>query len=140
MEGTTSKNAKLLATAGFLFITMIWGGSFVVMKNSVDLVPPSYLLALRFTLAAAFMALAFPGRMKKLDRGSLTCGLIMGIFLTLAYLFQTYGIKYTTASKNAFITALYVVLVPFLYWKISKSGRASTRSQPALWRSSVWLC
>lgn len=50
MEGTTSKNAKLLATAGFLFITMIWGGSFVVMKNSVDLVPPSYLLALRFTL------------------------------------------------------------------------------------------
>ena len=44
----------------------------------------------------------------------------MGIFLTLAYLFQTYGIKYTTASKNAFITALYVVLVPFLYWKISK--------------------
>ena len=49
MEGTTSKNAKLLATAGFLFITMIWGGSFVVMKNSVDLVPPSYLLALRFT-------------------------------------------------------------------------------------------
>ena len=33
MEGTTSKNAKLLATAGFLFITMIWGGSFVVMKN-----------------------------------------------------------------------------------------------------------
>ena len=99
---------------------MIWGGSFVVMKNSVDLVPPSYLLALRFTLAAAFMALAFPGRMKKLDRESLTCGLIMGIFLTLAYLFQTYGIKYTTASKNAFITALYVVLVPFLYWKISK--------------------
>lgn len=66
------------------------------------------------------MALAFPGRMKNLDRGSLTCGLIMGIFLTLAYLFQTYGIKYTTASKNAFITALYVVLVPFLYWKISK--------------------
>ena len=88
MEGTTSKNAKLLATAGFLFITMIWGGSFVVMKNSVDLVPPSYLLALRFTLAAAFMALAFPGRMKKLDRGSLTCGLIMGIFLTLAYLLE----------------------------------------------------
>mgnify|MGYP007025179977 FL=1 len=39
------------------------------MKNSVDLVPPSYLLALRFTLAAAFMALAFPGRMKKLDVG-----------------------------------------------------------------------
>lgn len=120
MEGTTSKNAKLLAAAGFLFITMIWGGSFVVMKNSVDLVPPSYLLALRFTLAAVFMALAFPARMKKLDRESLTCGLIMGGFLTLAYLFQTYGIKYTTASKNAFITALYVVLVPFLYWRISK--------------------
>ena len=133
MEGTTSKNAKLLATAGFLFITMIWGGSFVVMKNSVDLVPPSYLLALRFTLAAASWPWRFPGRMKKLDRGSLTCGLIMGILgLTLAYLFQTYGIKYTTASKNAFITALYVVLVPFLYWKMSKKrpGLNNLRSRP----------
>lgn len=44
---------------------MIWGGSFVVMKNSVDLVPPSYLLALRFTLAAAFMALALSGTDEK---------------------------------------------------------------------------
>lgn len=119
METTYKKSTKFLAAAGFLFITMIWGGSFVVMKNSVDLVPPSYLLAMRFSLGAAAMALAFPGNLKNINMESLRCGLIMGIFLTLAYLLQTYGIKYTTASKNAFITALYVILVPFIHWGIS---------------------
>ena len=119
METQYKTSTKLLAALGFLFITMIWGGSFVVMKNSVDLVPPSYLLAMRFSLGAAVMALAFPKSLKKINKDSLKCGIIMGVFLTLSYIFQTYGIKYTTASKNAFITALYVILVPFIYWGIS---------------------
>lgn len=106
--------------AGFLLITMIWGGSFVIMKNSVDRIPPSYLLALRFSLGAVVMAAAFPKSLKNLNRHSLRAGIIMGIFLDLSYLFQTYGIKYTTASKNAFITALYVVLVPFFNWGITR--------------------
>lgn len=111
---------KLLAMAGFLLITMIWGGSFVIMKNSVDRIPPSYLLALRFSLGAVVMAAVFPKRLKNLNRHSLRAGIIMGIFLDLSYVFQTYGLKYTTASKNAFITALYVVLVPFFNWGITR--------------------
>ena len=103
---------------------MIWGGSFVVMKTSVDLVPPSYLLALRFTLAAAFMALAFPGRMKKLDRGSLTCGLIMGIFLTLAYLFQTYGINIPQPARMPLSR-------PFMWsWCRFYTGRSAKAAGP----------
>jgi drug/metabolite transporter (DMT)-like permease len=43
-------------------------------------------------------------------------GSLLGIFLFVSYLLQTYGLKYTTASKNAFITTLYVILVPFLHW------------------------
>ena len=42
------------------------------------------------------------------------------MFLCLSYQFQTYGLKYTTASKNAFITTLYVIIVPFFYWIVSK--------------------
>lgn len=120
METQVKTGTKLLAAFGFLVITMIWGGSFVVMKNSVDLVPPCYLLAMRFSLAAFALALVFQGKLKKMTKEDLRCGMIMGIFLSLSYLFQTYGIKYTTASKNAFITALYVILVPFIHWGISK--------------------
>lgn len=119
METQYKTGTKLLAAAGFLTITMIWGGSFVVMKNSVDLIPPSFLLAMRFSLGALALALAFPKKLAALDKDSLRCGVVMGIFLGLSYLFQTYGIKYTTASKNAFITALYVILVPFIHWGIS---------------------
>lgn len=119
METQYKTGAKLLAAAGFLLITTIWGGSFVVTKNSVDRLPPSYLLASRFTLAALLMALVFFKHIRRINRESLRCGVIMGTFLTFAYAFQTYGIQYTTASKNAFITALYVILVPFFNWGIS---------------------
>jgi drug/metabolite transporter (DMT)-like permease len=42
------------------------------------------------------------------------------VFLFVSYLLQTYGVKYTTASKNAFITTLYVIIVPFLHWFFNK--------------------
>lgn len=129
METQYKTSTKLLAAAGFFFITMIWGGSFVIIKNSVDRISPAYLLALRFTLAAFLMGLVFFNHIKKINKESLRCGIIMGTFLTLAYAFQTYGIKYTTASKNAFITALYVILVPFFNWGIN--GKRPGRNQIA---------
>lgn len=54
-----------------------------------------------------------------MHKKDLLYGSILGVFLFLAYFFQTYGLKYTTASKNAFITTLYVILVPFLHWGIN---------------------
>ena len=111
---------KVLAAAGLLLTTMIWGGSFVVMKNSVDVLETTFLLAVRFTIAALALILVFHKNLKNMNAESLKCGLILGVFLELSYLFQTYGIKYTTASKNAFITTLYVILVPFLHWGVSK--------------------
>lgn len=115
---------KVLSISGLLLTTMIWGGSFVIMKNSVDVLEPTFLLAARFTMAAAALILVFHKSLKHLNRESLKCGIILGILLELSYLFQTYGIKYTTASKNAFITTLYVILVPFLHWGVSKKHPA----------------
>ena len=63
---------------------------------------------------------------KGMDKKDLQYGVILGIFLFLSYIFQTYGLKYTTASKNAFITTLYVIIVPFLHWAFNHqrpSGR-----------------
>ena len=120
METQYKTRTKVLAMMGLLLATMIWGGSFVVMKNSVDVLTPTFLLALRFTLAVITMVLVFHKKLSHLNRESLRCGVILGILLGLSYLFQTYGIKYTTGSKNAFITALYVIIVPFFNWFISK--------------------
>lgn len=111
---------KALAVLGLLLTTVIWGSTFVVMKNTVDLVPPAWLLAFRFTAATIAMAFVFRNAIGRTDKRTVGRGAILGVFLAGAYLLQTYGLKYTTASKNAFITTLYIVLVPFLQWAVYK--------------------
>lgn len=106
----------MLAAIGLIVTTIIWGSAFVVMKNSVDIISPTYLLALRFTIAAIALILVFWRQVMKITKSDLICGGLLGVFLFVSYFFQTYGLKFTTASKNAFITTLYVILVPFLHW------------------------
>ncbi|MCI8513521.1 MAG: EamA family transporter [Lachnospiraceae bacterium] len=100
--------------------TVIWGFAFVIVKNSVDLVPPLYMMAFRFTIGFAGMAVLFAGRWRYLSKNSFKAGVIIGIFLFLSYFFQTVGIQYTTAGKNAFLTTVYVVIVPFFSWALYK--------------------
>ena len=100
--------------------TIIWGSSFVVMKSSVDVLPTFWLLAIRFTFSALVLAVVFIKRWKVLDRQYLIGGTVMGFCLFVAYAFQTFGLEQTTSGKNAFFTAVYCVIVPFLYWAIAK--------------------
>ncbi|NLF35019.1 MAG: DMT family transporter [Clostridiales bacterium] len=99
--------------------TLIWGSSFVVMKNTLDDVPVFFLLGVRFTIAAVILALVFHKRWASVDRHYVAGGALMGILLFLAYAFQTFGLEGTTPGKNAFLTAVYCVLVPFLYWAVA---------------------
>lgn len=114
------KTATIVSSFGLILATMIWGFAFVVVKNSLDFVPPIYMLAFRFTIAAIALSLIFLKKFKGITKQSFFQGILLGLFLFLAYAFQTIGCKYTTAGKNAFITTFYVVLVPFLSWIISK--------------------
>ena len=100
--------------------TIIWGSSFVVMKSSVDVLPTFWLLAIRFTFSALGLAVVFIKRWKVLDRQYLIGGTVMGFCLFVAYAFQTFGLEQTTSGKNAFFTADYCVIDPFLYWVIAK--------------------
>ena len=119
MSETNNKGVKVLASANLLFVTIIWGSAFVVMKNSMDAITPTYLLAYRFTIAALGMAALFWKQIRGMSMQEFKCGALAGLFLFISYYFQTYGLKYTTASKNAFITTLYVVIVPFLAWAVN---------------------
>lgn len=109
-----------LATPLIILATVIWGSSFVVMKSSVEVLPTFFLLAVRFTAAAAVLSLAFWRRWKLLDKHYLTGGTVMGFCLFVAYAFQTFGLERTTSGKNAFLTAVYCVIVPFLYWAVAR--------------------
>ena len=118
----TKENSVLakFATPLIILATIIWGSSFVVMKNSVDVLPTFWLLAIRFSFAALVLAIVFIKRWKVLDKQYLIGGTVMGFCLFVAYAFQTFGLEETTPGKNAFFTAVYCVIVPFLYWVIAR--------------------
>lgn len=114
------KIPSFLPKAALLAATLIWGSSFFIMKETVETIRPTLLLAIRFSVAFVILAVVFIKRWKKIDRGHLITGCSAGVFLFLAYTLQTYGLEGTTPGKNAFLTAVYCVIVPFLFWPIEK--------------------
>ena len=82
---------------------------------------PHTLLALRFTIGSILLCIIFMNRLKNLNKEYFLKGGIIGVFLFIAYSLQTIGITDTTPGKNAFLTAIYCVIVPYLYWIIEKN-------------------
>ena len=113
-------NKKKIGTAALLATTLIWASSFIILKKTLDTIPVMWVLALRFTGAAAILALFSLPRRREIDRTCLWYGVSMGVILAAAYILQTFGLRYTTPGKNAFLTSTYCVLVPFLCWAIYK--------------------
>lgn len=105
------------ADLALVFITFIWGSTFVVVKGALADASTLLFLALRFTLAAAALALAFrvlPARRY------LHGGILAGFCLFAGYTLQTAGLRTTTASKSAFITGLCTVITPLLAASIER--------------------
>lgn len=120
MSTTISKRNCVLGRVALFVTTLIWASSFVILKNTISAIPTLYVLAFRFTGAAVIMLLLGIKEIKKLDLEYLKSGLIMGVLLFGAYVLQTYGLFYTTPGKNAFLTTTYCIIVPFLYWMVTK--------------------
>lgn len=116
--GFPSWAAKLCCLAAAL----IWGSSFFIMKDTLGVLPPNFLLAIRFTAAALILFVALRRRVdNNLDVSTVWRGLAMGLFLFVAYCVQTIGLTDTTPGKNAFLTGVYCVLVPFMFWAVNKT-------------------
>lgn len=118
-----SKDNKngLLGRGALLVTTLIWGTSFFILKNTLDVVPTLYVLAFRFCGAAALLCLIGIRELKKIDKIYLIGGTIMGVTMLAAYVLQTFGLAMTTPGKNAFLTATYCVIAPLLGWAIYKN-------------------
>ena len=110
------KTMRKLAKPMLFLAAFIWGSSFFIMKDALDALPVQYLLAIRFTAGAVLLGLLCWKKWRIFTPDYLWRGAVIGGFLYLAYSVQTYGLALTTPSKNAFLTAVYCVLVPFLYW------------------------
>lgn len=108
---------KLLIVAA----TIIWGLSFVFMKDAVDVLPPAWLIGVRFMATGLILAVVFRKRFAAaLTKTYLMRGTIIGVLVFLAFWTQTIGLAYTTPGKNAFLTGTYCVLVPFAWWLFAR--------------------
>ena len=105
-----------LARLALLLATIIWGSSFIIMKDALDNIGTFFLLAVRFTGACILLAIVFFRKLKKIRKDVGIAGFWMGTALIAAYILQTFGLAETTPGKNAFLTAGYCILVPFLFW------------------------
>ncbi len=103
-----------------VFITLIWGATFVVIKNALADISPLFFNAIRMSLAALVLAAVFHRQLPRIHAGSLVSGILVGVFLFVGNELQTVGLKYTMPSKSAFLTGVSIVLVPVflaLFWK-----------------------
>lgn len=102
--------------------TAVWGLGTVVIKSTVDEIPASWIVGIRFTAAGVLLALVTFARTKHTlrDKNHWIAGAILGVFVYLSYEANSTGLVFTTASNSAFLTTLYVVIIPFLGWVLNK--------------------
>lgn len=107
-------NFKYKGETALLITALIWGSGFVASDLALGALTPYQVMALRFGVAAVLTALLFHRQARSLDRRSLRYGLVLGTLLYFSFLVQTIGLVYTTPAKNAFLTAVNVIIVPFI--------------------------
>lgn len=99
-----------------ILITMFWGGTFLAVQYAVSLSGPFFFVGVRFAMAAVAVGVLCVRSLRGLTRLELKAGMVIGIAIALGYSLQTWGLQSIPSSKSAFITAMYVPLVPLLQW------------------------
>jgi len=123
IERREPASMRLRADAALVLVTVVWGSSFVVVKNVVQDAPPLAFVFFRFLLATLVCLLIAVRRPR--TPGLLRDGAVIGALLAAGMVFQVLGQIETSASKAAFLTGVSVVLTPF-------AAFARTRNLPSL--------
>src|SRR5882762_6725843 len=122
---TGKRPAGWLVDCSLIGVAFIWGATFVIVKQALTDVSTLLFLTIRFALATLALTLIFGHQFNAgFNKRSIRGGIIAGVLLFSGYVLQTFGLKYTSASKTGFITGLYIPLVPIfsslIYRKIPR--------------------
>jgi drug/metabolite transporter (DMT)-like permease len=120
-----------------LLTTLIWGATFPATKAALEQIPPLSFLGLRFLLGTLLVAAWFltTGYGLRRERAVLYASIVATVFLFFGYALQTVGLRYTSASNSAFLTALYVVIVPLILRRFDRRVLTAT----AIATAGLWL-
>ena len=99
-------------------ITFLWGATFLIIHLAMRSCGPLFFVGFRFVLAGIFASIIFWRSLKNISMHDIFAGTVIGIPIFLGYSLQTAGLKTIASSQSAFITAVYVPLVPLLQWII----------------------
>ncbi|CAI0690518.1 DMT family transporter [Serratia ficaria] len=107
-----------LQEAVLIFITMIWGGTFLAVQHAMQVSGPFFFVGLRFATATLVLTLFSLRALRGLTWYELKAGMLIGVSIMFGYGLQTVGLQTISSSQSAFITALYVPIVPLLQWLV----------------------
>nr|WP_162617329.1 DMT family transporter [Acinetobacter colistiniresistens] len=115
---TALSQSPKAAQFALIFITMIWGGTFLAVQYALNFSSPMFFVGCRFAVAALAIFLISIKSMRGLTLKESLAGTAIGIVIAIGYGTQTIGLQSILSSESAFLTALYVPLVPILMWVI----------------------
>jgi len=101
-------------------VTAFWGSTFLIIQLAMQHSGPLFFVGLRFVTAGLVGTLVFWKRLQGLTRQDLVAGMVIGVSICLGYVLQTWGLKTIPVSQSAFITGLYVPMVPLLQWLVMR--------------------
>ena len=118
MKSTSITPRISKAEAVLIFITILWGGTFLIVQHAMTVSGPMFFVGLRFAAAAIIVALCSMNVLRGFTLLELKAGVAIGAAIMLGYGLQTIGLQTIPSSQSAFITALYVPFVPLLQWLV----------------------
>ncbi|MBN2823475.1 MAG: DMT family transporter, partial [Coriobacteriia bacterium] len=136
----TPSAKRIWVALALVGVAAVWGGTFVMVKDAVSRYPLYGFLGLRFAVALVAFMVMFPRSFRLFKPGTLRVGVLAGLMLCVGYIFQTWGLQATSASKAAFITGMFVIITPALQaLLLRKPPRPSTVAGAALALGGLWL-
>lgn len=119
-EGPVSTSR--VAEGSLLLITAIWGTTFPLLRTTLHFVNPFDIIALRFTIAGAVLALIYRRRLFRMRGTAVLDSVRTGLFMVAGYLTQAIGLTTISTPRSAFLTGTAVVFVPLLSFFVLRSG------------------
>lgn len=120
MTKHSNSYSKYTGEAALVLMTILWGGTFVIVKESLNDISSMLFIAIRFGIASSILGLILFIKKIKIDKKAILSGMLLGAFLFSGFFFQTLGLKLTSATKSGFITGTLIVFIPFVQILVEK--------------------